>query len=140
MMKRWRQLGIDSLLKTAGMRGTILAGLSAGAIVWYQWGHSDSRSFSGKTQWPYIKVKGLGLVEGLFCPHHDVENRSQPFTEMVLKHRTQSIACDNNAAVFYDASETKCITSKQAAKAYLYSYNNKRVSIKVYSNGDMIDV
>ena len=53
MMKLWRRLGIDKLLINAWQQGTVLAGLSAGAICWHEWGHSDSRAYSGQ--------EGLGL-------------------------------------------------------------------------------
>jgi dipeptidase E len=39
---RWRALGLDSLLETAMERGAVLTGGSAGAICWFQGGHSDS--------------------------------------------------------------------------------------------------
>ena len=60
MMKRWRALSIDGELSKAGARGAVLAGLSAGAICWFRYGNSDSRSFSGKKRWQHIRVRGLG--------------------------------------------------------------------------------
>ncbi len=41
-MKRWRKLGVDKLLKKAMDRGAVLCGGSAGAICWFDGGHSDS--------------------------------------------------------------------------------------------------
>ena len=73
MMKLWRRLGVDRMLESAGNRGTVLAGLSAGAICWHDYGHSDSRSFSGKSSWSYIRVRGLGFRPVIFCPHLDAE-------------------------------------------------------------------
>ena len=43
MMRIWRRLGVDRLLREAAGRGTVLSGLSAGAICWFRIGHSDSR-------------------------------------------------------------------------------------------------
>jgi dipeptidase E len=45
MMRRWRWLGMDRLLEQAYSRGTVLSGLSVGAICWFRYGHSDSMSF-----------------------------------------------------------------------------------------------
>lgn len=39
---RWRETGVDVLLKKAAARGCVLAGGSAGAICWFDAGHSDS--------------------------------------------------------------------------------------------------
>jgi dipeptidase E len=42
-MKQWRKLGVDTLLKKASESGTVMCGGSAGAICWFDGGHSDSR-------------------------------------------------------------------------------------------------
>ena len=39
---RWRRLGVDKLLRKAMERGAVLCGGSAGAIIWFDGGHSDS--------------------------------------------------------------------------------------------------
>ena len=54
-----------------------------GAISMFEYGHSDSRSFSGKPDWKYIRVKGLGLLPGTFCPHVLGENRLEKFAKMM---------------------------------------------------------
>ncbi len=45
MMRVWRRLGVDQLLRAAYHDGIVLAGISAGAICWFASGHSDSMSF-----------------------------------------------------------------------------------------------
>lgn len=39
---RWRRLGVDVLLRKAMENGAVLCGGSAGAIIWFDGGHSDS--------------------------------------------------------------------------------------------------
>ncbi|KAL3826563.1 hypothetical protein ACHAXA_003627 [Cyclostephanos tholiformis] len=39
---RWERLGLADLLREAAFRGTVIAGGSAGAICWFDGGHSDS--------------------------------------------------------------------------------------------------
>ncbi|KAG7368602.1 peptidase S51 dipeptidase E family protein [Nitzschia inconspicua] len=97
---RWNHLGLVPLLRKAMERETVLTGGSAGAIVWFDGGHSDSmdpdtyactmvaqygnasdkveevvdeRSTVGSEikDWKYIRVDGLGFLPGLLCPHHD---------------------------------------------------------------------
>jgi dipeptidase E len=60
MMRLWRRLGVDKLLTSAYENGTVLSGISAGAICWFDSGHSDSMSFYNPRKWKYINVKGLG--------------------------------------------------------------------------------
>ena len=61
MMKRWRELGIDKLLKIAYKRDIVLSGLSAGSICWFKQGLSDSRRFRNPKA-DLIKVTGIGLI------------------------------------------------------------------------------
>lgn len=42
-IKQWRKLGLDKLLKEVSEKGTVMCGGSAGAICWFDGGHSDSR-------------------------------------------------------------------------------------------------
>jgi peptidase E len=67
----WRAHGLDSLLIEAWERGTVLAGLSAGAMCWFQWGITRS---SG----PPEPLEGLGLLEGSLSVHADGEPERLP--------------------------------------------------------------
>lgn len=59
MMRLWRRLGVDRLLISAYENGTVLSGISAGSICWFDSGHSDSMSFYNPQKWKYINVRGL---------------------------------------------------------------------------------
>jgi dipeptidase E len=117
MMRLWRRLGIDKLLKAAYENGTVLSGISAGAICWFDSGHSDSMSFYNPRKWKYINVKGLGLIPGMLCPHYNsmtlgVPRRKQ-FQNMIQKAGGIGIAIDNNCAIeFIDGKSYRVIRSK----------------------------
>jgi dipeptidase E len=140
MMKLWRKLGIDRMLIAAGRRGTVLAGLSAGAICWHTWGHSDSLAYSGRKDWAYIKVRSLGLVPWLYCPHLDAEKRHASFRKMVLRDNIVGIACDNFAAVHYHDAGATCIASRRNARAHVYIPRNGKVVITSFKNEQRIDL
>lgn len=71
MMNLWRRLGVDALLRQAYERGAVCCGVSAGSICWFEYGVSDSRQFKNPKSHEYIRVKGLGILKGLHCPHYD---------------------------------------------------------------------
>lgn len=71
MMNLWRRLGVDKLLKEAYERGAVCCGVSAGSICWFEYGVSDSRQFKNPKSHEYIRVKGLGILKGMHCPHYD---------------------------------------------------------------------
>ena len=63
----WREWKLDQYFKTANENGTVLAGLSAGAICWFDEGLTDS--ISGKL----TRLKCLGWLSGSCSPHFDSE-------------------------------------------------------------------
>jgi len=129
MMRVWRRLGVDRLLKSAYENGTVLSGISAGSICWFDSGHSDSMSFYNPRKWKYINVRGLGLIKGIHCPHYNSMTRGVPrrkdFRDLIRKTGGTGIAIENNSAiVFLDGRISEVIRSKSYARAY-----------KVYKSG-----
>jgi len=123
MMRVWRRLDVDKLLRTAYENGTVLSGISAGAICWFDSGHSDSMSFSNPRNWKYINVRGLGFVKGVHCPHYNSRTRGVPrrkdFRDMIRRTGGIGIAIENNCAIeFIDGRLYKVMTSKDYAQAY----------------------
>jgi dipeptidase E len=45
MMHVWCRLGVDKLTNSAYENGTVLSGISAASICWFDSGHSDSMPF-----------------------------------------------------------------------------------------------
>ena len=97
-MDMWKHTKMDQLLKAAADRGAVLSGGSAGAICWFDGGHSDSadpdtykapmiKEYTSDVAptdesttleegqeakpWKYIRVGCLSFLPGLVCPHAD---------------------------------------------------------------------
>ena len=122
MMRRWRKLGVDRVLSEAYRRGIVLSGLSAGCICWFSWGHSDSMAFYRPDSWRYIRVRGMGLIDALVCPHFDGESlgmkRREAFEQTVRKHSGVGVAIDDNCAIEVVDGMYRVITSRVGAGAY----------------------
>ncbi|HEV7936760.1 MAG TPA: peptidase E [Solirubrobacteraceae bacterium] len=67
----WSAHGLDELLIQAWRQGTVLAGISAGAMCWFEGGVTRSRG----TPEP---MPGLGLLEGSLTVHADGEPERLP--------------------------------------------------------------
>jgi dipeptidase E len=123
LMRVWRQTGVDKFLKAAYESGTVLSGISAGAICWFASGHSDSMSFYNPHKWEYINVRGMGLVGGTFCPHYNGRTRGAPrrksFREMLQRTGSVGIAVENNCAIAFREGVYKVIRSNSYGKAYV---------------------
>jgi len=123
MMRAWRRLGVDRLLRAAYSGGTVLSGISAGAICWFDSGHSDSMAFYNPRKWEYINVRGLGLIQGIHCPHFNSETRRVPrrreFRKMIGRASGIGIAIENNCAIaFLDDRTYRVYRSKENSRAY----------------------
>lgn len=105
MMRRWRKLGVDQLLRQAYEAGTVLCGVSAGAICWFAGGHSDSMSFYQPDNWQYVRVTGLGLIPGTHCPHYDSATlgvkRAASFQAMMQQRGGVGLAIEDDCAVAF---------------------------------------
>ena len=137
MMRRWRKLGVDSLLEQAYNGGTVLAGVSAGAICWFSYGHSDSMAFYQPDDWSYIRVKGMGLIDSLACPHFDGETagvkRKQDFLQMVQRHRAMGVGIDNHCAIVFVDGEFRVIACRPGAGAYQVYKDGQEVAVREIS-------
>ena len=119
MMKIWRKLGVDFLLKQAHDKGVIMSGLSAGSICWFNYGNSDSATLGKNKTANMIKVKALGFLPFLHCPHYDFEKgREASLREMMKKTSGVAIALDNCAAIEVTGDKFRIIRSKKTANAY----------------------
>jgi dipeptidase E len=120
-MKLWRRLGVDELMRSAARRGTVLCGVSAGAICWFAHGHSDSRRYGGGANWEHIRVRGLGIVPGLFCPHYHAESREADLARMTARTGDRAIACDNDSAFIVEGSRYRVAPALPRASVCLVS-------------------
>jgi dipeptidase E len=82
MLVLWKEWGVDAILRRAHSRGTILAGISAGALCWFEQGLTDSNPGG------YTPLDALGWLKGSFCPHFDSEPRRKPVFRSLIRAGT----------------------------------------------------
>jgi dipeptidase E len=135
MMKVWRKLGVDKMLKQALDNGIVLSGLSAGSICWFNKGSSDSHKITGNHE-RLISVTGLGFIDAFHSPHFDVEPHRQSHIMQIMKHSSKVAIClDNCVALEVVGNEYRIIKSKANAKAYkVYWKNHKYYTEELVSN------
>jgi len=138
MLKTWRKLGVDRLLKKAYKSGVVMSGVSAGAICWFEYGCSDSLRFSDKNG-PMIKVRGLGFVKGVFCPHYDVEpKRKKELKRMIENSYNFTLALDNCTAIEIIDDKYRIIKSKKTAKVYRTYWKKNKYFKDVINNQEFL--
>ena len=112
MLAIWREHGIDEAVRTAWHRGVVLAGLSAGAMCWFEGGVSMS---GGQPE----VVHGIGLLPGSLSVHLDGERERLPVYERAVAtgRLAPGFAADDGAAVLYRGTQlSECVSSRAGAR------------------------
>lgn len=119
------QFGIDKLLKEAGDRGCVIAGISAGAILISKSGFSDSYILRGESC-KYSFIDGLGFTDISICPHyHKYPNKDSELLDDVCNNKNKVYALEDCSALKIEDGNISVIRSRDSAKAYLISYKDK---------------
>ena len=117
MVAVWRVHGLDTALRAAWESGVVLAGVSAGAICWFEGGTTDS---FGPELRPF--TAGLGLLPGSYCPHYSSEPARRPVFHALVGTGALApgIACDDGAAAhFTDNALAGIVADRPGAAGYL---------------------
>ncbi len=115
MLAVWREWGLDAHLRDAWERGTVLGGVSAGSICWFEYGVTDS------VAGPLTPMPCLGFLAGSNCPHYDSEPARRPtFRKLIARgNLPDGLAADDGAALhFIDTRLHRVIAAEPRAKAY----------------------
>ncbi|MFS1516256.1 Type 1 glutamine amidotransferase-like domain-containing protein [Bacillus sp. SCS-151] len=120
----WKEWGLDLILRKAWNKGIILAGISAGAICWFEEGVTDSFGEGLES------IKCLGFLQGSHCPHYDGEIDRRPAYHRLINSGDiqDGIAADDGVAIhFIEQKVNKIISSRPNAKAYQVSLSNHNI-------------
>ena len=115
MLAVWREWGIPELLREAWEGGTVLAGVSAGAICWFEQGVTDSIAEK------LAALEGLGLLPGSCCPHYDGEPDRRPAYHRLLAAGAivSGVALDDGAAAHFRGTQIHAlVASRPRARVY----------------------
>ena len=114
MLAVWRLHGLDKVLRAAWNAGVVMAGISAGAICWFEDGLTDSfgMPFRGLND-------GLGFVRGACCPHYDGEKERRPALMRLIKRGfPPTLALDDGAAAHFAGRRLEeVVSSRRKARA-----------------------
>src|ERR1700761_2666627 len=112
MLAVWREHSVDEIMRAAWERGIVLAGLSAGAMCWFDGGVTMSGGFAAA-------ANGLGLLGASLSVHLDGEPERLPvFREAIATGRLPAgYAADDGAGLVFHGTElTRCVSSRASAR------------------------
>ena len=85
MVETWKKTGFDKVLINAYQEGVILAGISAGAMCWFD------TCFSLKQEEEFEVFNGIGILNGCLCPHYNDENVRRVFNKWSKSHQLRPL-------------------------------------------------
>ncbi|HWP57781.1 MAG TPA: peptidase E [Candidatus Acidoferrales bacterium] len=115
MLAVWREWGMPELLREAWQSGIVLAGVSAGAICWFEQGVTDSFADSLRP------LDCLGFLSGSCCPHYDGEPERRPSYHRLLAagEIAAGVAIEDWTAVHFKGVEFhRAVSAHGGTKAY----------------------
>lgn len=109
LLRRWTDYTQQAVAEHVQAGDVVGSGTSAGALVWFQTGHSDSRQYEFRpgTSWRYVPIAGLGIIDAWATVHHHDHDamgrlRSKAFADS-LKWQSgewgQALGISSNAAL-----------------------------------------
>lgn len=112
LYERWRNAEVDQHITQAVRSGTIAAvGASAGAMIWFERGCSDSDMFHTPEglKWEYRDVPGLGLLPGSITAHYSDTDELERKRAEVYADYLSSTSAGKNLALGIDTSAAAVI-------------------------------
>jgi dipeptidase E len=118
----WREHGLDALLREAWEAGVVLAGLSAGAMCWFE--HGITRSAGSPAP-----AAGLGFLPGSMTVHCDGDPTRLPvFLDAIARGVIAGgYAVDDGCGLLFDGDRlVRAVSSRPEARAYRVQRSGNR--------------
>jgi peptidase E len=113
LLGAWLGHGLDRMLEAAWRNGTVLCGLSAGSLCWFE---EAVTAFHGPPQ----RVRGLGFLPHSNCVHYDGEpERRTDYHRYVGEGMIAGYGVDDGAALHFVGDELyAAVSSRRRAGAH----------------------
>lgn len=126
-----KEYNLEKLLLDAYNKGTVLAGMSAGAILLSNKGFSDSLIIREESD-KYEFIKGLKFIDLNFCPHYNLDSKkTKDLEEYLSKNNEEVYSLENNTALKIVDDKISIIKSDKKAKVYKVTYKDKLIEKEI---------
>ena len=123
LLNELEEYNLSHLFIEAANNNKVIAGMSAGAIMWCLEGYSDSLKIRGESD-KYDFVKGLGYLDIIISPHHEGDKVVELETEI----EDRKVYClENCTALKIVDGKISILKSNPNANVYLIDKNCKKI-------------
>ena len=123
LLQAWRQTGLQETLLAAAEEGCVLAGVSAGAMCWFDAMLTD-------TTGSLTPMAGLGVLPGSCTPHADQDAARRPtFRDLIARGLLpDGLALEDGVAVLCQRhAPPRLLWAREGASAWLIRREGRRV-------------
>jgi peptidase E len=122
LLGAWVAHGIDRTLLQAWRNGTVLCGLSAGSLCWFE---EAVTAFHGPPQ----RVRGLGMLPGSNCVHYNGEpGRRDAYHDFVADGMVSGHGVQDGAALHFVGTQLReVVSSREDATAFRVARRSGKV-------------
>ncbi|MDR2902151.1 MAG: Type 1 glutamine amidotransferase-like domain-containing protein [Lactobacillales bacterium] len=115
MIDIWKKKKVDRLLRQAYDQGTVLSGLSAGAVCWFEW--YDNSDYI-QTAAELDLLPGLGILPGFAVPHYDIlpPAMKKQISVVLKRHKLMGWAIDECAAAVFENGIGREVSARKGKK------------------------
>jgi peptidase E len=133
----WREWHVERVFAKALDQGVLLAGMSAGAMCWFEWALTDTYWRHG-----YRPIQALGFVTGGCRVHYSAasEQRGRLHAALLAGAVPPTLAITDGAAAVYEAGVLdRVVTWQPGASAYHLRVVAGRVHEEAYPHDTLVD-
>lgn len=125
LLALWREWEVDVILHDLWQAGTVMTGISAGCICWFEHGVTDS------IPGPLTPLRCLGWLPDVCCPHFGDEPARRPTFHAMIGSGLfpTGIGVDANCGLLYKGHLLEAVVSaEEGAMAYRLERDGKRAT------------
>jgi len=113
LMRRWREVELEPLLDESYRNGTVIAGLSAGAMCWFTSGLTDA-SENAK----YTLQNCLGWIDSIAFTPHATTDRRTAFRDQLQRRGEAGIAVEDCCAIEFTEDKYQILSASGQESVY----------------------
>ncbi len=131
LLEKIEEYNLKPLFDEALNNNTVLAGISAGAILFSNKGYSDAYILREEKD-TYEFIKGFKYIDINITPHYHVDpNKTKQLKDYLKKHDEEIYGLENGTALKIIDDNIKVITSVKNSKVYKVSYKEKLIEKEI---------
>jgi dipeptidase E len=132
-----KKYDLVDLLDEQIKNNTVIAGMSAGAIMLSKYGYSDSLKLTGESD-KYDFVEGLNFLPIVFCPHYILEEeKALELSNDLKNYNYKVVAAEDKCAIKIVDDMYEIIREQDNINSYICTYEKEFVCKKLEDKGNI---